>query len=140
MKIILIAIAAIVVSGLLSIFISRRRRKSGRFKQAPFVNQWKQLQKYCSNKETWAKAIMASDELLNKALKKRRFKGKRMGERLVSAQHALSDNDGVWSSHNLSKKLKEGTNVRLREKQVKQALIHFRQALKDIGALPDDKR
>lgn len=139
MKAILLILLAVLLSAVVAVLISWRRRKSGKFKQEPFVNQWKDLQKFCANKETWSKAIIASDELLNKALKKRRFKGKSMGERLVSAQRSLSDNDGIWSSHNLSKKLKTDGNVRLREKQVKQALINFRQALKDVGALPSDK-
>lgn len=140
MKWILIAIAVVIVLVVAALFVRWRRRKAGKFKQAPFINEWKNLQKFCAHKETWAQAILASDELLNKALKKRRFKGKSMGERLVSAQRSLSDNDGIWSSHNLSKKLKADDNIRLREKQVKQALINFRQALKDIGALPNDKQ
>lgn len=135
----LVIIGAVLLAAATALAVLRWRRKRGKFKQEPFIAQWKDLQKYCAQKETWANAIIASDELLNKALKKHRFKGKSMGERLVSAQHSLSDNDGVWSSHNLSKKLQAATNVRLREKQVKQALINFRQALKDVGALPNDK-
>lgn len=138
--IVLVIVMVVILLAVGSILVVWRRRKAGKFKQEPFVKQWKELQKFCAQKETWAKAINASDDLLNKALKKRRFKGKSMGERLVSAQRSLSDNDGVWSSHNLSKKLKAGDNVRLREKQVKQALVNFRQALKDIGALPSEKQ
>lgn len=138
MSVILAIIGAVLLGAAVWTGIEWRRRRNGRIKQAPFLEGWKELQKFCAHKETWPSAITQADELLNRALKKRRFKGKSMGERLVSAQRSLSDNDGIWSSHNLAKKLKEGKAVRLTERQVKQALINFRQAMRDIGALPHD--
>lgn len=138
MSVILAIIGAVLLGLVVWTGIEWRRRRNGWIKQAPFLEGWKELQKFCAHKETWPSAITQADELLNRALKKRRFKGKSMGERLVSAQRSLSDNDGIWSSHNLAKKLKEGKAVRLSERQVKQALINFRQALRDIGALPHD--
>lgn len=138
MSVILAIIGAVLLGVAVWTGIEWRRRRNGRIKQAPFLEGWKELQKFCAHKETWPSAITQADELLNRALKKRRFKGKSMGERLVSAQRSLSDNDGIWSSHNLAKKLKEGKAVRLSERQVKQALINFRQAMRDIGALPND--
>lgn len=73
--------------------------------------------------------------MLDKALIKRRYKGKSMGERLVSAQRSLSNNDSVWFAHNLVKKILSDENLRLREADVKDALVGFRQALRDLGAL-----
>jgi hypothetical protein len=75
---------------------------------------------------------------LDAALKKRRFKGKTMGERLVAAQNSISDNDLVWTAHNMAKRLAEVPDLKLKEKDVKLALIGFRQALKDLGAFAPD--
>ena len=104
-----------------------------------FISGWKELQGLCKDKETWADALQSADVLLNKALKKRRFKGKTLGERLVKAQRYITDNDDIWDAHNLVKKLTADATLRLKESEVKEALISFREALKDLGALPSNK-
>jgi len=110
-----------------------------RLKSQYFVTRWRELQNFCKDKTTWPKAIADADKLLDRALKKRKFKGKTMGERLVSAQRSFTDNDGVWYAHNLAKKALADNNIRLKESDVKEALMCFRDALRDIGALPDGK-
>ena len=101
-----------------------------------FVTKWHDLQMYCRDKSTWEKALKEADKLLDKALKKRRFKGKSMGERLMNAQRYINDNDDTWAAHNLVKKLSADAPIKLRETDVKEALVGFRQALRDLGALP----
>lgn len=108
-----------------------------RLKSRYFVAQWRELQGYCKDKKCWPDAIKQADTLLDRALKKRKFKGKTMGERMVSAQRTFSDNDGAWFAHNLQKKIAADPNFRLKESDVKDALVGFRQALRDIGALPN---
>ncbi len=130
--ILLISVIFVLVAGF--ILYKKMPRK---LKVNQYVTQWKILQGYCKDKTTWSKAILEADKLLDKALKKRKYNGKSMGERLVSAQRKLTNNDGVWFAHNLSKKIKGSSTVRPKEAEVKQALIAFRQALKDIGALPN---
>lgn len=109
-----------------------------RIKHSRFVASWQELQSYCKNKATWPQAVMSADKLLDAALKKRHFKGKTMGERLVAAQNNLSDNDMVWTAHNMAKKIMDAPDISLREKDVKLALIGFRQALKDLGAFSSE--
>lgn len=104
-----------------------------------FIEEWKDLQMLCKDKATWPEALKEADALLNKALKKRRFKGKTLGERLVKAQRYITDNDDIWDAHNLVKKLTADATLRLKESDVKEALISFREALKDLGALPSNK-
>lgn len=101
-----------------------------------FIASWKELQSYCRDKSTWGQAIIDADKLLNEALKRRKFKGKTMGERMVSAQRVFTNNDDMWFGHNLAKKLKASADTKLKEPDVKTALQGFRQALRDIGALP----
>ena len=109
-------------------------------KTAKYVTTWRELQALCKDKKTWPDALKRADKLLDKALKKRKFKGKTMGERLVNAQRFITDNDDLWNAHNLVKKLlNTPERVTLREADVKEALISFREALKDLGALPSDR-
>jgi hypothetical protein len=80
-------------------------------------------------------AVIDADKLLDEALKKRNYKGKTMGERLVSAQRELSDNDAVWYAHKLRNRLVHEPTVRLRKNEARNALAGIRQGLKDLGAL-----
>lgn len=100
-------------------------------------DRWVALQKHCATRKTWPLAIFEADELLDDVLKRRRYKGKSTGERLVSAQHDLTSNDTVWASHKLCNKLKEeNIDVRtLKKNDIVNALAGFRQALRDLGAL-----
>lgn len=128
-----------VVFALLIFLIIFIRKVPKKLRVDNYSETWVQLQAYCKDKKTWAMALIEADKLLNKALKRRRFKGKRMGERMVSAQRKFSDNDAVWFAHNLCKKVLTDPDARLREKDVKDALVGFRQALRDLGALPGGK-
>lgn len=108
-----------------------------KLKQNEFIKDWKKVQAYCREKGTWPKALEEADKLLKSALKKRRFKGKSMGEKMVSAQRLFTDNDSLWYAHNLCKKVIAVDNKKkLKESEVKDALVGFRQALRDLGALP----
>jgi hypothetical protein len=112
-------------------YLQRRPRV---LKTEYFQNKWVDLQKLCSEKTTWPLAIINADKLLDEALKKRHFKGKTMGERLVAAQREFSNNDAVWFGHKLRNKLVH-EDIRPKETDVKQALVGLRQGLKDLGAL-----
>lgn len=111
------------------------RRMPRKLNVEQFVDEWKNLQAHCKDKTMWSQALEEADKLLDKALKKRKFKGKSMGERMVSAQRSISNNDQLWFAHNLAKKVIADPATKLKETDVKTALIGFRQALKDIGAL-----
>lgn len=111
------------------------RRAPMKPRKKNYQKRWQELQAYCKKAETWPDALLAADKLLDKALVKRGFKGKTMGERLVSAQRKFSDNDDLWYAHKLVKKLQDDPAMKLKEQEVKDALIGFRQALKDLGAL-----
>ncbi len=127
-------LAGIAIGLIVLLFVYRRLPK--RLKRDRFAFKWTELQSYCKDKATWSSAIFSADKLLDEALKRRKFKGKSMGERMVSAGAYFSNNDDLWFAHNLCKKLKaDETKVKLKESDVKAALIGFRQGLRDLGAL-----
>lgn len=125
------------LAALVLFFIYRKIPK--RLKSDNFAKQWKDLQTLCKDRKTWPEALTKADNLLDKALKKRKFKGKTMGERMVSAQKVFTDNDGIWFAHNLYKKIASEELSRLKEIDVKEALIAYRQALRDVGALKSEQ-
>lgn len=132
----LLAVLAVgLVLGVLFLVIIFKRHKPARLDTEYYQMRWKDLQKLCGDRNTWPLAIIDADKLLDDALRKRRYKGKTMGERLVSAQRQIGNNDSVWFAHKLRNKLVHEQYSNLKEADVKEALIGFRQALKDLGAL-----
>ncbi len=106
-----------------------------RQKRDYFLISWKALQARCADKTQWATAIFEADDLLDKALQKKKVKGKTMGERLVSAQNIFTDNDGAWYGHKLRMKLEEKPGTALKKQDVKKALLGLGQALRDLGVM-----
>lgn len=138
MDILIMAGVALVLAAIAaSVFMLRRRPRKLKVEQ--FQEDWRTMQKQLGSKDTWKQAIIDADKLLDEALKKRRFPGKSMGERLTKAQRLLSDNESVWYGHKLRNKIEGDPAMKLKESDIKQALIGIRQALKDLGALPDGK-
>lgn len=131
----LIALVAAIFLGLLFVFGLLVRKRKKPLDVEYFTARWQEAQRLCASKDTWPLAVINADKLLDEALKKSNFKGKTMGERLVAAQRSLSNNDTVWYGHKLRNKLVHEANMTLREKEVKDALIGLRQALRDLGAL-----
>lgn len=139
MRDLIIIVAAVALVAALVGFVVFLRRRPRRLKTSRFQTKWRDMQKLCANKENWPDAIVMADKLLDEALKKRRFGGKTMGERLTKAQRVLTNNEGVWFGHKLRTKIESKPDTKLKETEVKQALMGIRQALKDLGAFPNDK-
>lgn len=127
-----IIIFGVIVLALLSKFAPRRQPA---LNQEYYQHQWAELLARVKTPEGMILAVVDADKLLDQALKKRHFKGKTMGERLVAAQRMLSDNDAVWYAHKLRNRLVHEPNVKLKKKEAQTALAGFRQGLKDLGAL-----
>lgn len=111
------------------------RRKPRKLNQEYYQERWQSLQALCKDKATWPLAVIDADKLLDDALRRLHYRGKTMGERLVAAQRDIKNNDDVWYGHKLRNRLVHESNVKLRERDVKEALLGIRSALKDLGAL-----
>jgi len=131
-----LSVAAVVIIlllvGVSGFWLKRRPRH---LNKEYYQDRWQTLQGLLKDKTTWPLAVIDADKLLDDALKRSHYKGKTMGERLVSAQRTITDNDGVWTGHKLRNRLVHESNVKLTEKTVKEALIGIRAAMKDLGAL-----
>ena len=135
--IIAIAVLLLLVAIVAGAFFIRKRPRA--INTQKFQEQWREMQKQLANKDTWKQAVVDADKLLDEVLKKKKFAGKTMGERLTKAQRLISDNEGVWFGHKLRNRIESEPDAKLKESDVKQALMGIRQALKDLGAFPDGK-
>jgi hypothetical protein len=127
------AVAVVVIVAAIVLVWLKRRPKQLNIDY--FQERWQELQKRLRDKAQWGEAVLEADNLLDEALKKRRIRGRNMGERLVKAQRSFTDNDALWFGHKLRSKIDGDPTTKLKESEVKQALIGIRQALKDLGAL-----
>lgn len=132
-------VGAVVLLAIIVLVIILIKKKPRKLHANRFQEKWAALQKLCKNKQTWPQALVAADDLLDEALKKRRFAGKTMGARLTKAQRVISNNEAVWFGHKLRGKLAADSELKLKETEVKEALLGIRQALKDLGAFSNDK-
>lgn len=101
------------------------------------TEQWQSIQKNCADKQKWPTAVVEADRLLDEVLKRRHYKGRTTGERLVSAQHDFTNNESLWFGHKLYNRIKDDGLKKLSKQDTLEALGGFRQALKDLGALQD---
>lgn len=127
-----IIVGGLIIISLLSIVIWKFPK---RIKREYYVTRWRNLQKRLPAREQWPQAIIEADDLLNEALKVKRFKGKNMGERMVDAQKHFTNNDGVWFGHKLRTRIDQNPDIKLGKNDVQKALFGLRQGLKDVGAL-----
>ncbi len=130
-----LAVAAGVLLLVIVLTASLLRRRPKKLNKQKYQRRWQEIQSLCGKPDTWPLAVIDGDKLLDDALKQRRFKGRTMGERLVSAQHSLSENDTVWYGHKLRNRLVHEEVAPLKKSEVIRVLSGFRQALKDLGAL-----
>lgn len=117
-----------------------RKRQPRLLNSEQFQAKWQELQKMCADKKLWKSAVNQADQLLDEALRKKHIRGRSMGERLVHAQRMFTNNDGVWFGHKLRNRVEAEPDMRLKEADVKDALVGIRQGLKDLGALPTTKK
>lgn len=133
-----ILLAAVIVFGLIVLVIvsklAKKRPRNLNIKY--FQEQWVDiLSRVSKTPEGMIIAVIDADKLLDEALKKSHFSGKTMGERLVSAQRSLSDNDSIWYAHKLRNRLVHEPQVKIKKKEAQNALLGIKQGLKDLGAL-----
>jgi len=126
-----------IVFGLVVLFVLSRlvSHRPHRLNRQYYQKKWLEILARVKTYDGMILAVIDADKLFDEALKKRNYKGKTMGERLVSAQRDMSDNDAVWYAHKLRNRLVHEPTTRLRKNEAKNALAGFRQGLKDLGAL-----
>lgn len=131
MELVAIGIGLVVLL-LLMALISRR---GGTLDKAYYTKKWRGVEQAMKTPDIGPKmAVIEADKLLDNALKKSKFRGETMGERLRSAERALKNYQAVWDAHKLRNRLVH-EDVVLKKRQATSALGAFRSALKSLGAL-----
>lgn len=87
------------------------------------------------NPATFVTSVINADKLLDKALIEMGIPGKSMGDRLKHSPEKFSDINSVWRAHKLRNALAHEPDIEITYRQAAGALLAYKQALKDIGAI-----
>lgn len=126
-----VIIGAIVLLALLNL-VSKNQPQLDR---AYFKDAWQKIHMKAQAEETWSIAVIEADKLLDSALRKKGFKGETMAERMINAKDTFSKRQLVWEAHKFRNQIAHDEGVKVTDKKVSAALVGFRTALKDVGAL-----
>jgi hypothetical protein len=101
-----------------------------------FSAKWNKIRQLYDVDATRPLAIIHANSLLDDALKKRKYSGDTMYQRLVSAQRVFRNRDQVCYANQLRNQLVHDVNMTpCPENDTRRALQAFRQALVHLGAL-----
>jgi hypothetical protein len=102
-----------------------------------YRSRWMGIEQQLKHGElsTYHLAIINADKLLDQALQDRGFKGQTMAERMKSAKADWSNANSIWSAHKLRNRIAHEPDVKVSFDDARRALISYKQALKDAGAI-----
>lgn len=88
------------------------------------------------NPASYNMAVVEADKLLGKAMHEMGLPGNSMGERLKkSGKEKFSSLNAVWRVHKLRNQIAHEPRFSVDYLEAKRALVVYRQALKDLGAI-----
>lgn len=131
-------IAAVLIGGGVLFAIVSLSRRGSVLNVEKYRSRWIEIEGQLdrNNPQTFSLCILHADSLLDKALRERGISGKTMGERMRQMQGKWTNGNGVWAAHKIRNRIAhEPETINLDYERTKQALISFKQALKDVGAI-----
>lgn len=131
----IIAVVIVGVMILVAMFLTKKRAYHFNKEkyQARFLSIENHLVK--TNSATFMKTVIDGDKLLDKAMVEMGIPGKTMGDRLKHSKDKFSDINAVWKAHKLRNALAHEDDLEITYRQAQVALMIYKQALKDIGAI-----
>ena len=87
------------------------------------------------NPSSFSITIIDGDKLLDRAMIEAGIPGKTMGDRLKKGGSRFSNLNAVWRAHKLRNAIAHETDFEISYKQAENALLIYKQALKDLGAI-----
>ena len=126
----------LILGGLLFIAISLKGG-SRKINQDKYRCQWLKIESRFKrdDENTYTICIFEADKLLDNALRDKGLSGKTMGERMKRWQGKWTNGNGIWAAHKIRNQLAHETGAKVDYNRAKQALIAYKQALKDVGAI-----
>lgn len=135
--IILFFAAILIIGGLLFIVISVTKRAPRTLDVEKYRSRWLSIETQLSRNDVASHTlcVLNADKLLDQALKDRGIAGKTMAERMKNCQGKWTNGNGLWAAHKVRNKLAHEPDATIDYERARQALIAYKQSLKDLGAI-----
>jgi hypothetical protein len=130
-------IGILVVGVLLIIVIAVTKKGPAPLDVEKYRLRWMAIEKQLKREDSSScqLAILNADKLLDQALREKGVNGETMGERMKTAKDTWSNANAVWSAHKLRNQIAHEPDVRVQYDEARRAVVAFKQALKDVGAI-----
>lgn len=137
MTIILFFSAILIFGGLLFAIISIAKNSPRTLDQDKYRSRWMSIETRLKrdDENSYTVCVFEADKLLDQALRDRGLSGKTMADRMKQCQGKWTNGNGVWAAHKLRNKLAHESDAKVDYDRAKQALVAFKQGLKDMGAI-----
>jgi len=129
--------AILIFGGLLFVIISLTKNSPRTLDQDKYRSRWLSIETRLKQDDdnTFTVCVIEADKLLDQALRDRGLAGKTMGERMKQYQGKWTNGNGVWAAHKLRNRIAHEADVKVDYTRTKQALVAYKQGLKDLGAI-----
>jgi len=133
----LIIIAVIIVGVFVFVSTIITKKRGHIFDQEKYQVDWLKIENTLTpaNPHTFATTVIDADKLLDKALCELGAPGKTTADRLKSVKTKFTKKQSVYYAHNLRNQIAHEHKFKPTYKQSRHALLSFRQALIDLGAI-----
>lgn len=135
MVFLVIAIVAVALLALVAMILTGKRRHE--FNVQEYQTRWLKIENGLVNGDlrSYNYSVLEADKLLDKALKEMGIPGDSMGEKLKKIGNKMPNIQKIWHAHKLRNQIVHESDFTINYNQARQALMIFRQALKDLGAI-----
>jgi hypothetical protein len=131
-------VAVLVVGVLIFVAILLTSKRSHSFDTVEYQTNFLEIENNLikDNKASYNMTVVNADKLLDKALCEMGVPGKTMGERMKKLGNTrFTQTNAVWHAHKLRNQIAHEHNFQLDYNQARHALLVYKQALKDLGAI-----
>lgn len=137
LSIIFFLAAVFIVGGLLFAVIALAKRGPRGLDVEKYRSRWLSIEQQLKRDEvsSYHMSILNADKLVDQALIERGVNGKTMAERMKEAKGKWSNANHIWTAHKLRNQIAHEPDVAISYEGARRALIAFKQALKDLGAI-----
>lgn len=135
MVFLVIAIVAVALLALVAMILSGKRRHE--FNKQEYQTRWLKIENGLdrNDRRSYNFTVLEADKLLDKALNEMGIPGKSMGEKLKKIGDKMPEINRIWQAHKLRNQIVHESDFELSYEQARRALVIFKQALRDLGAI-----
>lgn len=129
--------AVLIFGGLLFAVISLAKNSPRTLDVDKYRSRWLTIETSLKRDDTntHTLCVLNADKLLDQALRDKGLSGKTMAERMKQCQGKWSNGNGLWAAHKLRNKLAHEPDAIIDYERARQALVAYKQGLKDLGAI-----